>query len=341
MFSTLKKVFSTTALAAVFTASPLALADYSEHPEAKAFIAKMVNEYGLSEKEVVRILKDANKQQSILDAIARPAEKTKPWFEYRNIFLGESRITQGVEFWAENADTLAKASKEFGVPEQIIVAIIGVETRYGRHAGSYRVIDALTTLGFDYPPRSTFFAKELENFLLLTTEQKQNPLALKGSYAGAMGYGQFMPSSYRAYAVDFDGDKKADIWNNPKDAIGSVANYFRAHKWQTGEPVMVRARIAEGYDESILDSRSRPSLTATEVAAKGFTPVDVEIPGDTKVMPIAYDGEKGKEYWLGYDNFYVITRYNRSHMYARAVWELSEEILYRHNNPVPAPVATP
>lgn len=337
MFSTLKKVFSTTALAAVFTASPLALADYSTHPEAKAFIAKMVGEYGLNEKDVVRVLKDASKQQSILDAIARPAEKTKPWFEYRKIFLGESRIAQGVEFWEENADTLAKASKEFGVPEQVIVSIIGVETRYGCHAGSYRVIDALTTLGFDYPPRSTFFAKELANFLLLTNEQKQNPLALKGSYAGAMGYGQFMPSSYRAYAVDFDGDKKADIWNNPKDAIGSVANYFRAHKWQSGQPVMVRARLADGYDESILDSRSRPSLTAAEVADKGFTPVGVEIAGDTKVMPISYDGEKGKEFWLGYDNFYVITRYNRSHMYARAVWELSEEILYRRNNPSVTP----
>lgn len=330
MFSTLKKLVSVTALVGASTASSLVSADYSKHPDAAAFIEKMVTEYGLNKEHVETVLKDAKKQQSILDAIARPAEKTKPWYEYRKIFLGESRIVQGVEFWNENADTLAKASKEFGVPEQVIVSIIGVETRYGRHAGSYRVIDALTTLGFDYPARSKFFAKELENFLMLTSEQKQNPLALKGSYAGAMGYGQFMPSSYRAYAVDYDGDKKADIWNNPKDAIASVANYFRAHKWKSGEPVMTLAKVADGYDESILDSRARPSLTAADVAAKGITPASGKIADTTLVMPISYDSEQGKEYWLGYDNFYVITRYNRSHMYARAVWELSEEILKRH-----------
>lgn len=330
MFSTLKKLVSYTALTTAVSIAPYASADYSQHTEAAAFIDKMVNEYGLNKEHVQAVLKDAKKQQSILDAIARPAEKTKPWYEYRKIFLGESRITQGVTFWNENAETLAKAAKEFGVPEHIIVAIIGVETRYGKHAGSYRVIDALATLGFDYPPRSKFFAKELENFLLLTSEQKQNPLKLKGSYAGAMGYGQFMPSSYRAYAVDFDGDKKADIWNNPKDAIGSVANYFRAHRWQEGQPVMVEANVAEGFDESILDSRAKPSLTAREIAQKGVTPAEGRISDDTMLMPLSYDGEQGKQYWLGYKNFYVITRYNRSHMYARAVWELSEEVKARY-----------
>lgn len=331
-FNRLNKLAVTGLLALASSAGFIAShahADYSEHPEAKKLIAKMVKEYDYSEEYLKKILKEAGKQQSILDAIARPAEKTKPWFEYRNIFLGQSRIDQGVEFWQENKKTLERASKKYGVPEEIIVSIIGVETRYGRHAGSYRVLDALATLGFDYPKRSKFFSKELENFLLLTQEQKQDPLALKGSYAGAMGYGQFMPSSYRAYAVDFDDDDLADIWKNPVDAIGSVANYFRAHKWREGEPVMVEALKASDADADILDSRKRPSLTLAEVKAKGFSAKSA-LPKGTemtaKVMPISYDQKDGKDYWLGFNNFYVITRYNRSHMYARAVWELSEEI---------------
>lgn len=308
----------------------LSQADYSQHPEASAFIDKMVKEHNFTKDYIVDILTQAEKKQAILDAISRPAEKTLEWFEYRKIFLGESRIAQGVEFWQENLSTLKKAEKEFGVPASIIVAIIGVETRYGRHAGGYRVIDALSTLGFDYPPRSTFFRSELENFFLLVREQKQDPLQLTGSYAGAMGYGQFIPSSFRHYAVDFDGDSIADIWANPVDAIGSVANYFNAHKWQTGQPVVTRARIADHYDKDILNQKNKPDMSLKTLKDKGFTPVGDGYDKDAEATPLMYVGDYGKEFWLGFDNFYVITRYNRSHLYAMAVWQLSEEIRLRY-----------
>lgn len=311
--------------------SPMALADYSQHPAGIKLIDRMVSDYGADKVRVTRLLSNAKKQQSILDLIARPAEKTKPWYQYRKIFLGQKRIDKGVSFWQKHQKALDQASEQYGVPQEIIVAIIGVETRYGGYMGSHRVIDALSTLAFDYPKRAPFFLKELEHFILLTQEQKQDALSLKGSYAGAMGFGQFMPSSYRAYAVDFDGDSKADIWKNPTDAIGSVANYFRAHRWQTGEPVMAKAVASDKADESVLGSRKRPSLLLEKANTKGYTLEEPMVEGkalapDTKVLPLEYDVESGKEYWLGFNNFYVITRYNRSHMYARAVWELSEEI---------------
>ncbi|VUD53143.1 Membrane-bound lytic murein transglycosylase B [Thalassocella blandensis] len=306
--------------------SSFGYADYSQHPDAAAFIDKMVKEHNFTKEYVEGALRQAEKKQSILDAISRPAEKTLEWFDYRKIFLGESRINQGVQFWQENESTLRKAEKEFGVSASIIVAIIGVETRYGRHAGSYRVIDALSTLGFDYPPRASFFRSELEHFFLLTREQKQDLLALTGSYAGAMGYGQFISSSFRHYAVDFDGDEIADIWANPTDAIGSVANYFKSHKWQTGKPVATRARIAEGYDKEILNSKNKPDLSLAQLQQKGFTPAVEGYEASAEATPLMYVGEYGKEFWLGFNNFYVITRYNRSHLYAMAVWQLSEEI---------------
>lgn len=310
--------------------TPAAFADYSNHPKAAVFIDTMVNEHGFEKEQVRQWLAAAEKKQAILDAISRPAEKTKPWKEYREIFLGQARIDQGVEFWNANAATLRRAAKELGVDEQIMVAIIGVETRYGRHTGGYRVIDALTTLGFDYEPRADFFRKELVQFLLLAREQRQNPLELKGSYAGAMGYGQFIPSSYRNFAIDFDGDGIADIWNNPVDAIGSVGNYFRKHHWERGEIVFSRARIGRNYSADILNEKVKPHYTLTEVAAMGFSPVNQNLTGQEKVVPLVYEGEHGKEFWLGFDNFYVITRYNRSQLYAMAVWQLSEELRYAY-----------
>ena len=212
--------------------------NYATNPAASALIDELVEEQGFDRGELQQVFASAERQQTILEAIARPAEKTKPWHEYRNIFLTDKRERQGREFFAQHRATLARAEHETGVPAEIIVAIIGVETYYGRITGSYRVIDALSTLAFDYPRRSTFFTKELKNYLQLTHEQGFDPLAMKGSYAGAMGYGQFMPSSYRSYAVDFDDDGQIDIWNNPVDAIGSVANYFKRHGWRPGEPVV-------------------------------------------------------------------------------------------------------
>lgn len=308
----------------------VANADYSTHVKASAFIEKMVSQHGFSAEELTTWLVAAEKKQSIIDAISRPAEKTKTWKEYREIFLGKSRIEQGVQFWNENRETLRRASLDLGVDEQMIVAIIGVETRYGRNTGGYRVIDALSTLGFDYEPRASFFLSELEQFFLLAREQKQDPLTLTGSYAGAMGYGQFIPSSYRHYAVDFDGDGVADIWGNPVDAIGSVANYFKKHHWQRGAIVYGRVHISSDYDKTILNEKVRPHYTLSELFAKGYTPVNENLRGDVKVVPLVYEGKYGKEFWFGFDNFYVITRYNRSQLYAMAAWQLSEELRYAY-----------
>lgn len=302
-----------------------AAADYSRHQETKAFLDRMVKQHKFDAKKLESLLAQAEKKQAILDAIARPAEKTKPWFEYRKIFLDSDRIQQGVAFWQENQKTLAEVSERYGVDPAIIVAIIGVETRYGRHMGTYRVIDALATLGFDYPPRSEFFRKQLEEFFLLAREQKQDPLELKGSYAGAMGFGQFIPSSYRHYARDHDGDGFADIWNNKDDAIASVANYFKAHGWQTGQPVFARAQVKGKIDENILNVAGRPALAVAELRKKGVEPAD-SVEAAQLASLLSYEQENGNEYWLGFNNFYVITRYNRSQLYAMAVWQLSEAI---------------
>ncbi len=309
-----------------FVCSESSAGDYSEHPAAAAFINKMVKEHKFTKEAIGEVLSQAEKKQSILDAIARPAEKTKPWYEYRQIFLGQDRIAQGVQFWQENKSDLQRAEEVYGVDAQIIVAIIGVETRYGRYMGSYRVVDALATLGFDYPPRAKFFSGQLEQLFLLAREQKQNPLDLMGSYAGAMGYGQFIPSSYRHYARDFDGDGLVDIWQNKTDAIGSVANYFKAHGWQTGRPVLVQAGLSQKIDNELLNSRSRPDTSLSQWRSRGVK-LHTPVTPDQKAILLRYEQPEGYDYWLGFNNFYVITRYNRSHMYARAVWELSEAIV--------------
>ncbi|MCR6651628.1 MAG: lytic murein transglycosylase B [Cellvibrionaceae bacterium] len=300
-------------------------ADYSQHPEVPAFIDRMVKEYGFDAKSLRAQLAQAEQKQAILDAIARPAEKTKPWHEYRKIFLDQARIDQGVEFWLDNAATLKDVSERYGVDESIIVAIIGVETRYGRHMGNYRVIDALATLGFDYPPRATFFRGQLEQLFLLAREQKQDPLNLKGSYAGAMGFGQFIPSSYRHFARDHDGDGVADIWTNKQDAIASVANYFKAHGWQTGQPVFVPAKVTGKVDETMVNSVARPEQSVAQLRKKGIEPATAT-DAERLATLLSYEQEQGPEYWLGFNNFYVITRYNRSQLYAMAAWQLSEAI---------------
>ncbi|HEY7773553.1 MAG TPA: lytic murein transglycosylase B [Marinagarivorans sp.] len=301
-------------------------ANYVDHPNARAFVNTMVNEHKFDKAYVESVLAQAQKKQAILDAIARPAEKTKPWHEYREIFLKSARIEGGVKFWQENAEVLAKVEQQYGVPAQMIVAIIGVETRYGNYMGSYRVIDALTTLGFDYPQRGKFFTRQLEEFLLLIREQQQDPLSLKGSYAGAMGYGQFIPSSYRSFAKDFDGDGVADIWTNKKDAIASVANYFKAHGWQTGEPVAERATRSATFPDHLINKTSRPKTPAIELSTQGFSPIVRKRVSKQPAMALQFEVLDGNEYWLGYNNFYVITRYNRSRLYALAVYQLSEEI---------------
>ncbi len=305
--------------------SGAAVADYREHPEARRFIDEMVEEHQFDRAQLSAWLGEAKRQQGILDLISRPAERTKTWKEYRPIFLQPLRINNGVAFWREHADTLARAEQTYGVPPDIIVAIIGVETNYGRNTGSHQVIDALATLAFDYPPRSPFFRKELQNYFFLVREQQLDPLAFKGSYAGAMGYGQFMPSSYRAYAVDFDGDGRIDIWNNITDAIGSVANYFARHGWQRGLPVAGRARFDGDRETVEFNSIQPPSSPVRDWQKRGFTlvtPLEATLP----VAALELDGQHGLEYWLSTQNFYVISRYNRSHLYSMAVYQLGQAI---------------
>jgi membrane-bound lytic murein transglycosylase B len=312
----------------LWTALSCAADNYAVNPAALVVVDELVQEEGFDREELVQVFAQARRQESILKAISRPAEKTKPWYEYREIFLNEKRERQGLEFFAEHRETLARAERELGVPARIIVAIIGVETYYGRVAGSYRVIDALSTLAFDYPKRSEFFTKELKNYLILTREQGFDPLDLKGSYAGAMGYGQFMPSSYREYAIDFDGDGVADIWNNPVDAIGSVANYFKRHGWRQDEPVVFAAdAAADASDELFVRGRSdlKPQRTVAEFAAAGIV-ARQEVDPEALATAMKFELEDGYEYWLGLHNFYVITRYNHSAMYAMSVYQLSQRL---------------
>ncbi|MFK8049540.1 MAG: lytic murein transglycosylase B [Halioglobus sp.] len=302
--------------------------NYADHPSAALLVEEMVSEHDFKREDLLAIFAAAQRKDSILKAIARPAERTKAWYEYRAIFLNEKREVQGVEFYNTHRETLMRAERELGVPAHVIVSIIGVETYYGRNAGSYRVIDALSTLAFDYPKRSTFFTKELKNFLLLTRDQGLDPLAFKGSYAGAMGYGQFMPSSYRSYAIDFDGDGLIDIWNNPVDAIGSVANYFKRHGWRTGETVVLPAQAtADVSDDWFVRTRAdlKPKKNVAEFSLAGIT-TEQERKGSELATAMKFELEDGYEYWLGLHNFYVITRYNHSAMYAMSVHQLSEKL---------------
>ncbi len=319
MVATVSTTFSSASLAAEGSQG------YSAHPQAKALMDELVSKHDFSQEELQQWFSKAEKKQSILDAMSRPAEKTKTWGQYRNIFIKPSRINKGVEFWTEHKETLERAEEVYGVPAEIIVAIIGVETRYGSNKGSYKVIDALSTLAFDYPKRSAFFTKELRHYLLLAREQNRDPLALKGSYAGAMGYGQFMPSSYREYAKDFDGDNAVDIWDNPVDAIGSVANYFVRHGWKSDKPVVSRARVSNDYDRSVINDSLKPKRTVGELAEQGISSVD-SLDAAAKATAMKLKGEQGAEFWIGLQNFYTITRYNHSRLYAMAVYQLSQEV---------------
>lgn len=305
---------------------------YENAAQVDAFIAEMSREHGFAEAQLRQLFAGAERKQPILDAISRPAERVKPWKEYRPIFITDARIAQGVAFWSRHAETLARAEREYGVPAQVIVAIIGVETFFGRNTGNWRVLDALATLGFDYPPRADFFRKELREFLLLTREQQVDPLTLSGSYAGAMGLPQFMPSSFRAYAVDFDHDGHIDIWNNPVDAIGSVASYFQRHGWVAGDPVVTRARIEGTRFADGLTLGLEPVKSVGDLRQLGWTPLDT-VDDNYAVTAFRLEGAQGDEFWMGLPNFYVITRYNRSVMYAMAVHQLSAALLTQRQEP--------
>ncbi|HEY5775883.1 MAG TPA: lytic murein transglycosylase B [Xanthomonadales bacterium] len=302
----------------------------AEHPGTEAFVKRAAAEYGLSENEVRDLLLEAEYKQSIIDAIKRPAEG-KPWHEYRLIFLTDQRINEGVDFWRTNRELIKTASEQFGVDEEIIVSIIGVETFYGRITGSYRIIDALVTLGFYYPQdlssdRSAFFSSELMQYIKLASEEGLPVAEVTGSYAGAMGMGQFMPSSYREYAVDFDADGSRDLWRSTADVVGSVANYLHRYGWQPGQPVTRRAIASKEAAFNEISTRNfTPTLTVAEWREKGFNSSG-ELPPDLPAAVLKLAEEKRNTYWLTFKNFYVITRYNRSPRYAMAVYELSQEI---------------
>jgi len=298
------------------------------HPGAEEFAQKAAAEFELDPKAVLELLGQAQFKQSIVDAISRPAEG-KPWYDYRPIFLNQQRIDEGVVFWRENADLIARAAEKYQVDPQFIVAIIGVETYYGRITGGHRVLDALTTLSFYYPDtgndRTEFFSKELMNFLVLGKEENLPLEEVIGSYAGAMGLGQFMPSSYRAYAVDLDGDGRRDLWTSLDDVIGSVANYLHVHGWGYGEPVVAKASVSAEADMGLVADRDyQVKHSVADLAAGGFIAEGADPAAMATVTGL--EEKSGKEYWLSFKNFYVITRYNRSPLYAMAVYELSEEI---------------
>ncbi len=295
------------------------------------FIQNMVVQHGLDEFRLNYLFKQAKVKKSILKVMFRPStgKKATPWYKYRRRFVTSKRIKDGVKYWQRNASALERAQWHYGVPAEIIVAIIGVETLYGQNKGHFRVLDALTTLAFHYPRRADFFRQELEHYLLLTDEEGLDPLKQKGSYAGAMGIGQFMPSSFRRYAVDFDNDGRRDIWKNNVDAIGSVANYFNSHGWESGQPVIIATQIRPNAVDTLLGLKFKPEYSLAFLKRKGLLYHGDE-PNSTKGMFIDLETEIGTVYWLGFQNYYVITRYNRSKRYAMAVYQLAQEIANRY-----------
>jgi membrane-bound lytic murein transglycosylase B len=296
------------------------------------FVADMVREHGFERDALAALMADARYQQRIIDAMNRPYE-AKPWRAYRALFITPERIAGGVAFRRDNDALLRRAEAAYGVPPEIITAIVGVETNYGRHLGDHRVLDALSTLGFSYPKRAAFFRGELEEFLLLARDEQVDPRAVKGSYAGAVGKPQFIPSSYRAYAVDFDADGRRDLWGSDADVIGSVGNYLAQNGWRRGEPVAAPVVLSAGPPAGIEIATKRPvrpELTVQRLADAGVQAA-ADAPGapeTTRAVLIELDGD-GPEYWLGFDNFYAITRYNNSNLYAMAVYQLSREIARR------------
>jgi membrane-bound lytic murein transglycosylase B len=310
---------------ALLFVSHAATAIDTDRSDVQAFIDRMVEEHSYDRDKLVSVLQEAESKQAILEAIARPAERTLEWHEYRDIFLKTARIEAGARFWRDNRAELERISSETGVSIEILVGIIGVETYYGRITGNYRVLDALSTLAFDYPPRAKFFTGELEHFLLLVREEGMEATAATGSYAGAMGRPQFMPSSYRAYAVDSTNDGKRDIWTNWSDVIGSIANYFVRHDWHAGEPVVAEATLGSQWSGEPPENQLKADETVTSLSHQGVL-FSTDLPGDAKAQLVTLQGADGVEHWVGFHNFFVITRYNRSVMYALAVQQLGHEV---------------
>lgn len=321
LFPTLKLLVQTTALILV---SMAANAGYHQHPKFDQFAAELKEEYGIGPEVARTWLAKAKKQQSVLDAIQRPAEKRLEWREYQDIFLKPKRIKAGKAFVKKYSQQLADAQAKYGVPPELIAAVIGVETFYGTRQGSYRVLDSLATLAFDYPKRPLFW-RELKALFALAQEESLNLDQIKGSYAGAMGYGQFIPTSYLAYAVDGNNDGKRNLWSDPEDAIASVANYFARHGWKSGEQVIQAAKITGTNHDEVANDRLKPKHTPAKLRAYGIEPTGT-VREDEPASLVRLEGKEGTEYWLAHYNYYVITRYNHSRLYAMAVHRLAQAI---------------
>ncbi|MDO5090076.1 MAG: lytic murein transglycosylase B [Cardiobacteriaceae bacterium] len=316
-----------------------AQASYLDHPEALAFMHDIAEKQGMDEYYLQTLLAAVSRDDSVLEKISRPAEKTKTWAEYRPIFLDDARIQNGVAFWNAHAETLARAEKEYGMDPAIIVAILGVETRYGKVTGSTPVFQALATLCFDYPKRAPFFCEQVDYFLRLSQRENVNPLRIKGSYAGAMGMAQFMPSSYYNDAIDYDGDGAINLWESPADAIGSIANYMKVRGWQAGGSLVYRLpALPDGHP---LLEKHQPHLELAALRDDDTLKNDTNFikwtdkhPGE-KAGGLELMGTDGKEYWLTHNNFYVITRYNTSPLYAMAVIDLAKRIVEERQRNTP------
>jgi membrane-bound lytic murein transglycosylase B len=322
----------------VLRVEPAAAIDV-KRPEVKEFITHMSKAYGFKKGALRKLLKSAASQTTIIDAMSKPAEKAKLWYEYRPIFLNERRIREGTEFWVAHRQALDQASIKSGVAPEYLAAILGVETYYGRLTGTYRVLDALVTLSFDYPPREKFFRDELEQYLLLTRDAHLDPKTLKGSYAGAMGAPQFMPSNYRRYAVDADANGRIDLWNDWPDVCASVGNYLKEHGWNTGEPVLEEATVPPEKAGDLDGRKLALSETIASLEAKGVS-FDTSLPPEAPAILIAADEPDGVHWRVGYNNFFVITRYNHSPLYAMAVYDLATAMKQRMLANEAAPLAT-
>ena len=312
-------------------ALPAGAIELDQYPEIRAFIDELVDQHGFARDKLERTFRQTRFRQEIIDSIERPKEAL-PYHQYRELFVTTQNRNRGQRFWRKHAETLRHAEQTYGVAPEVIVGILGVETSYGRNKGRYPVMDALTTLTVAYPPRAAFFKRELAEYLLLTRELDINPLKIKGSYAGALGIAQFIPSSYRQYAVDFNGDGKRDLIGSPADAIGSVANFLRRHGWTPHAPVASDARVEGTLYTWVEKLGIRPILSVRDLGNYGIHPAvavtspTVDGTAPTTAALVTVEGRVGPIYRLAYNNFYVITRYNRSSRYAMAVYELSQEI---------------
>ena len=316
-------------LGAQSTDAPVHAAGFDlKRPEIVAFVNEVAARDGFKRSELRRLLREAQPQPKILEIMTRPIEKVAPWWEYRERFLTPERVDDGVQFWSDHRLTLEQVSRQYQVPAEYIVAILGVETHYGRNTGTFRALDALTTLAFDYPPREKFFRSELEQFLALAKENRLDPLTVKGSYAGALGVPQFMPSQYRRYAVDADTDQRRDLWNDWDDILASVANYLREHGWTPGAPVLAETRLDPSPSFQLEPHNLELTDTVDSLSARGVR-VESDVPADTPVVLISAEQRDGPSYRVGFHNFYVLTRYNASARYAMAVHDLAQALSER------------